>query len=234
VIRGGCFYARNKRVTHWFGSGIGLEDRGFRQEAAERIRALGASGNGAWVFWLEPQGLASRPSDLDGLEASRPQPRFTVCHPMLHRLLARAPRSAASAGQAAIARLPAERAVQALSHAARIAIGHQEELHRARTEPAHALWSEEPMKTAAVRVADALAAAESGLPSAAGPAGRQSPPSLEAAVRGLFATEGEALRSLESAFDESGAFAAWDAPGHPLRDLLAAYLEEGAEARSPA
>lgn len=234
VIRGGCFYARNKRVTHWFGSGIGLDDRGFRQEAAERIRALGASGNGAWVFWLEPQGRASRPSDLEGLERSRPQARFTIRHPLLHRLLARAPRAGAPSGQAAIARLPAESAVLALSQAARIVIGHPEELHRARTEPAHALWSEETLKTAAVRVADALAAAEAGGPPAGAAAAPASPPSLEAAVRGLYDSQGEALRSLESAFDESGAFAAWDSPGHPLRDLIAAYLEEGAEARSPA
>ena len=46
-------------------------------------------------FWLEPQGRASRPADLEGLERSLPLPRFTVRHPMLHRLLARAPRASA-------------------------------------------------------------------------------------------------------------------------------------------
>ena len=46
----------------------------------------------------------------------------------------------------------------------------------------------------------------------------------------LFARVAHA-RALAS---RAGAYAAWDAPGHPLRDLVGAYLSEGAEARAPA
>ena len=151
MIRGGCFYASNRKVTHWFGAGIGLEDRGFRQAAAERIRSLGPSGNGAWVFWLDAAGEGGpRAEDLAGLNRSQPQARFSIRHPVLHRVLghqAALPASPAStaldtAAAPSIARLPAEAAVAALASVARILAGHQEELYRARTEPAHARWSE--------------------------------------------------------------------------------------------
>jgi hypothetical protein len=244
VVRGGCFYGRNRKVTHWFGSGIGLEDPGFRQEASERIRALGPSGQGAWVFWLEPQGPAAPPPEsLAGLHARLPQARFNIRHPVMHRLLGRRiPESAArAAAQAAtrgaasaapsIGRLPAESAVSALADVARILADHQAELHRARTEPSHAAWSERAAESTAVAVAATLAAAEGG-PGAVKAEAR--PTALESAVRGLYKAQGEALRILESAFDETGGYAAWDAPGNPLREALTAYLSEGAEARSTA
>lgn len=238
VIRGGCFYDRNRKVTHWFGSGIGLEDAGFRQAAAERIRALGPSGDGAWVFWLDPQGKgAPRAEDLAGLHRSRPQARFSIRHPVLHRvLLHRVPApDAGSAAIPAIARMPAESAVAALARVARILAGHQDELHRARTEPAHDRWSEraaipaDPGGSAAERMAAALAAAERGAPSPPDAAAGLS--SLEADIRDLYRDLGEDLRVLESVFDEAGGYAAWDAPGNPVRDRLSAYLAEGAEAR---
>lgn len=241
TVRGGCFYGRNRKVTHWFGAGIGLDDPGFRETAAERIRALGPSGRGAWVFWLEPQGPgAPRMEDLAGLHARLPQARFSVRHPMMQRLLNRslpfvsAPSAAASpassATAASIARIPAERAVTALAEVARILAWHQGDLHRARTEPSHAAWSERAAESTARSVAGALEAAEGGrpIPRPAVPSG------LEGAVRALYKEQGEALRALESEFDSTGGFAAWDAPGNPLRESLAAYLSEGSEARSKA
>lgn len=239
VVRGGCFYARNRRVTHWFGSGIGLEDRGFRQAAGERLKALGPGANGAWVFWLDPQGRGlPAPAALAGLHAAQPQARFSLRHPMLHRVLGRVPAPARSGSPAranspSIAQLPAESAVAALAEVARILAGHQAELYRARTEPAHDLWSEQAGRTAARQVADALAAAERS-PSGAAPRRTEGLGALESAIRDLYRRHGEALRALETAFDETGAYAAWDAPGHPLRDLVEAYLSEGAEARAPA
>lgn len=247
VIRGGCFYARNRRVTHWFGAGIGLEDRGFRQAAGERIRALGPSGNGAWVFWLEPQGPALPSAEaLAGLHKRLPQARFTVRHPMMHRLLShRAPaasqasRAAAAASTdpasgrdtAAVLRLPAESAVAALAQVARILAEHQAELHRARTDPSHDLWSHQAAQSTAQAVAGALEAAEKAGGKAPGRAASVSP-SLEVAVRELYRVQGETLRTLESVFDETSGYAAWDSPANPVRELIAAYLAEGAEARS--
>lgn len=233
TVRGGCFFSRSRRVTHWFGGEIGLEDRSFRQAAAERIRSTGVSGNGAWVFWLEPQGKGFPASQsLQGIESRHPQARFSIRHPMLHRLLSRrAP--AALAASPSIARLPAESAVGALSKVARILADHQDELHRARTEPAHALWSEQAVVSPAVAVAGAIAAAEPGgatessvLRAKAGMS------SLENSIRELYRTQGEALRTLESVFDETSGYAAWDTVSNPMRELLAAYLGEGAEARS--
>ena len=247
LIRGGCFYGRNRKVTHWFGSGIGLEEPGFRQAAAERIRSLGPSGNGAWVFWLEAQGKgAPRPEVLAGLHLSRPQARFSIRHPVLHRVLRHQvpPPETGSGAIPAIARMPAESAVSALAHAARILAGHQDELYRARTEPAHDRWSERAAyateageapdagRSAAGRMAEALASAGRGGATAPAEAGGLS--SLEADIRDLYRDHGEDLRVLESVFDETGGYAAWDAPGNPVRDLLSAYLGEGAEARAQA
>ena len=234
TVRGGCFFSRNRRVTHWFGGDIGLEDRGFRQEAAEKIKSMGVAGNGAWVFWLDPQGKGvPSPDSLKGQEAGHPQARFSVRHPMLHRILSRrAP--AAQPASPSIARLPAESAVGALAKVARILADHQEELHRARTEPAHALWSQQAVETTAVAVAGALAAAEAGGAEAAGLRQAAGISTLEAAIRDLYRSQGEALRTLESVFDETSGYAAWDTVSNPMRELLSAYLAEGAEARSPA
>jgi hypothetical protein len=237
LIRGGCFLSRNRRVTHWFGSGIGLEERGFRQAAGEMIRGLGPAGDGAWVFWLEPgmEGAAAEPAAADYREGSG---GLSIRHPMMHRILRGPgrPGMAVAAGDApgSIAMHPAEEAVAALARVARILAEHPAELHRARTEPAHADWSEQLLGSAAAAVAGALAAAEEGrLPdSVPGPSVER--PSLEQAIRDLYRGHGEVLRSLESAFDEAGGYAAWDAPSNPVRDRIAAYLSEGAEARSPA
>lgn len=237
IVRGGCFFGRNRKVTHWFGGGIGLDERSFRQAAAEKIKSMGRDGNGAWVFWLEPQGAGvPGPDALKGMEAAHPQARFCIRHPMLHSLLSRRtpgrPGTPSPAGPS-IARLPAESAVAALVRVARILADHQAELHRARTEPAHALWSEQAVGTAAA-VAGALAApgrGQAGPPGAREDAGLSS---LEASIRELYRTQGEALRALESSFDETSGYGAWDAVANPMRDLLSAYLAEGAEARSPA
>jgi hypothetical protein len=156
---------------------------------------------------------------------------------MLHRLLRGSfPATAAGGSAPSIARLPAESAVAALAQVARILTDHQSELHRARTEPSHADWSEQVLDSAATAVAGALAAAESAA-SAEGPGGSDIAKdrlSLETAIRELYRTQGETLRALESAFDETSGYAAWDAPSNPVRDLVAAYLSEGAEARSRA
>jgi hypothetical protein len=165
---------------------------------------------------------------------------------VLHRVLRhRVPAPEQGSGAIpAIARMPAESAVAALAHAARILAGHQDELYRARTEPAHDRWSEVAAHaaeaadasggglSAAGRIADALASAGRG--DAPAPPEAAGLSSLETDIRDLYRVRGEDLRMLESVFDETGGYAAWDAPGNPVRDLLNAYLEAGAEARSPA
>jgi hypothetical protein len=232
LVRGGCFLSRNCRVTHWFGGGIGLEERGFRQAAGEMVRGLGPAVDGAWVFWLDSQ---------DGKPAAAPEPAgyregaggLSIRHPLMHRILRRAS-VAAGAAPASIAMLPAEQAVAALERVARILADHPAELHRARTEPAHADWSGRLLDSPAAAVAGALAAAEDGRPAAADSGPAADLPSLGKAIRELYREHGEVLRSLESAFDEAGGYAAWDAPFNPVRDRIAAYLSESQEARSPA
>ncbi|HLP30208.1 MAG TPA: hypothetical protein VK150_02525, partial [Geothrix sp.] len=227
VVRGGCFQGSNHQVTHWFGGGIGLEDAGFRRAAAERIRALGPSGRGAWVFWLEPQGAGlPSPEELASRPAASPA-RFSIRHPMLHRMLRR--QTPPAARGAFIGSLTAEAAVAALSRVARILADYQGQLHRARAEPAHDRWSEQALDPVAT-VAGALALAEGAAPAA--PAPKPMEAALEAAIRDLYQTQGEALRTLESAFDETSGYAAWDAPRNPLRELLSDYLAEDAETRA--
>ena len=149
-IKGGCFYGRNRKITHWFGGDIGLEEAGFRQAATEKIRSLGQSRNGAWVFWIEPQEGA----DLDALlgdPAAAAQRRIAIRHPMMHRLLRHRGVPAATGApvvpagtRSSLAELPAEAAVAALVQVARTLIAHQDVLQIALAEPTHADWSERP------------------------------------------------------------------------------------------
>jgi hypothetical protein len=223
-VKGGCFHGRNRKVTHWFGlgssragRGAGSEETAFREAAAEKIRAMGVSGNGAWIFWLEPHGVspaaAPNPEALAGLETRHPQPRFSIRHSMLHRLLhRRAEAMGRIQTQLAIPRRPADTvppsaAVEALSGLARVLAAHQVELHRAFAEPSPALYA-----------------------GAARPANLPSPPvdlgPLAADIRELYRTHGETLRTLESVFDETSGYADWDAQKNPMREMLSAYLAE--------
>ncbi|HKP97180.1 MAG TPA: hypothetical protein VJ385_15630 [Fibrobacteria bacterium] len=227
-IKGGCFYGRNRKITHWFGRDIGLEEAGFRLAATEKIRGMGHSGNGAWVFWLEPQEGAD-PEELLRDPAAAARRRIAIRHPMMHRLLRH--RGAPAAGtRASIADLPAEEAVAALVQVARILIAHQDALQSALAEPTHADWSERAATTAAA----ALLALE-GRPPAPPSQAQASQEGLDADIRDLYRAHGETLRSLESMFDETYGYSAWDAVGNPMREMLSEYLvEKAADARAPA
>lgn len=223
-IAGGCFYGRNRRISHWFGGSIGLEDKGFRQAAGERIRALGASGNGAWVFWLEAHGDPSGHYETlrDPAEAARR--RIAIRHPMLQRVLGAPVPASAARGELAEG-LPIADAVSALAGAAAVLAAHQDTLLRAQAEPAHAAWSERA--NPAVAAALALESRAGSLPPAPAAEAR-----LAEDIRALYRTHGETLRALEAHFDETYGYSAWDAVGQPLREALAGHL--AAAARAPA
>jgi hypothetical protein len=226
AVQGGCFYGRNRRISHWFGGGIGLEEKGFRQAAGERIRGLGASANGAWVFWLEPRGEAEGHLAVlrdPGAAARRP---IAIRHPMLQRVLSAPPGAAAAARGELAGGLPLSEAIPALSGVAGILASHQDSLQSALAEPAHALWSERA--NPAVAAALALEGGTGTLPPA--PAAQER---LAADIRALYREHGETLRALEAHFDETFGFAARDAVGNSLREALAGSLAE-AQARTPA
>lgn len=218
-IKGGCFYGRNRKITHWFGGDIGLEEPGFREAATEKIRSLGQSGNGAWVFWLEAQGgLKARggaeafPAPLDAPSAAEAR-RIAIRHPMMHRLLRQHGPAVPERARLTIADLPASEAVAALVQVARILIAHQDVLQSALAEPSHADWSDRLKPS----------------PPSASP----SQESLEADIRDLYRAHGETLRSLESVFDETYGYSAWDAVGNPMRETLSEYLSgKSADARA--
>lgn len=217
TIRGGCFYGRNRKITHWFGGEIGLGGRGFRQAAADKIRAMGQSGNGAWVFWLEPQG---GPLDSDGLiggssgsgvESAPARRRISVRHPMLHGMLLHGA-SESTQSRESVWDLPAGEAVAALAGVAGVLVAHQDALLQASAEPSHAAWSEDREAPAATLMASGAAPATS-------PAYPQE--GLEADIRSLYREHGETLRALESVFDETFGYTAWDSVGDPMREMLA-------------
>jgi hypothetical protein len=220
-IKGGCFYGRNRKITHWFGGDIGLEEAGFRQAATEKIRAMGQSGSGAWVFWLEPQGagaeaLLNNPSASD-------QSRIAIRHPMMHRLLRHRGSVAPRRAESSLADLPVDEAVAALTQVARVLIAHQETLLRALAEPSHADWSDRqsPMNEA-LRAVDAAQTGVEAEPSA-------QPGRLEMDIRELYRDHGETLRALETLFDETYGYSAWDAVGNPMREMISGYLVESVE-----
>lgn len=220
TIAGGCFFSRNGKITHWFGGRIGPEEKEFREAAADKIRALGGSGNGAWVFWLEAQGANPPAWETLAVFGKREfQPHFSIRHPVMHQLLHHREGSGAMGrlqSQLSIARLSVAEAISALSQVARILVDHQEDLQKARTEPSHALWSE--------------FVAHPGRDNPARPDGS----GLESTVRALYRDRGEVLRTLESVFDETYGYAAWDAVGGPLREALSSYLAEAESGtRSP-
>jgi hypothetical protein len=226
VIRGGCFYGRNQRISHWFGGGIGLEEKGFRPAATERIRSLGASGNGAWVFWLEPQGDASGHYHVLRDPASAANRLFAVRHPMLQRLAGPIPASSAFDRPDLVEDLPVSAAVSALAGVASLLTAHQDTLQRTLAEPDHEIWSQRA--NPAVAAALALEGSVQALPPA--PASRER---LASGIRALYAEHGETLRALETFFDGTFGYSAWDAVGNPLREALSGYLAEAA-ARMPA
>lgn len=223
-IQGGCFYGRNRRISHWFGGGIGLEEKGFRQAAGERIRAMEPGGNGAWVFWLEPNG------DPEGHLATLRDPAsaarrpLDIRHPMLHRVLS-APAHASAAHVELFGGLTVAAALSALGGLAGILASHQDTLQRALAEPAHAIWSER---------ANPAAAAALALEDAAGtlPPSPVAQDRLAQDIRALYRDHGESLRALEAYFDETFGFSAWDAAGNSLREALAGSLAE-AQTRAP-
>jgi hypothetical protein len=225
-IQGGCFYGRNRRVSHWFGRGIGLEDKGFRQAAGERIRELGPSANGAWVFWLEPHGDAgAHLANLRDPAAASRRP-IAIRHPMLHGVLSAPARAAASARGELAGGMPISAAVSALAGVAQVLASHQDTLQRAMAEPAHAMWSARANPSAAAALA--LEGATESLPP--GPAAQER---LAADISALYRAHGETLRALEAHFDAPFGYSAWDAVGHSLREALAGSLAE-AQARAPA
>lgn len=231
AIRGGCFYARNRKITHWFGGSIGLEERSFRKAATEKILAMGPSGNGSWVFWLDPQGMPAL--DLDALVkdfSGAGNAHLSIRHPMMHRLLS-------SKGglnpmplqdQPSIAHLPAVEALSALTQVARVLGSHQGLLQHAQAEPAHAIWSQvaNPSKAAMEAFSGHVPDARAEQPRLKAQAG------LEADIRSLYQSHGETLRALEALFDETYGYSAWDAVGNPLRETVTGFLTETAEGRS--
>ena len=225
-IQGGCFYGRNGKLSHWFGGGIGLEEKGFRQAATERIRTLGQSGTGAWVFWVDAQGGSDGLYELLKNPAAASRRRVAIRHPMLQRLLSPAAAAASgAAGQPMLAEdLPVGEAVAALAQVAGILIKHQDTLQRALAEPTHDAWSERANPAAAALLA--LDGHSELLPAA--PASQDG---LAADIRALYQSRGETLRALEAVFDETFGYSAWDAVGNPMRDMLSGYL---AERTSPA
>jgi hypothetical protein len=230
-IKGGCFYGRNRKITHWFGGDIGLEESGFRQAATEKIRAMGQSGNGAWVFWLEPQGEGAEA--LLGNPAAAAQRRISIRHPMMHKLLRHRGNAPLRGAEAPLAEVDAGEAVAALSQVARVLIAHQDALLSAQAEPSHADWSERrnPMTEAL----EALTAEEAAAGGSAPKAAAARPAGLEADIGELYRAHGETLRALESIFDETYGYSAWDAVGNPMREMLSAYLvENGDPAGKPA
>ncbi len=209
TIRGGCFYTRSRKITHWFGGSIGLEEKNFRAAAMEKIRTMGGGENGAWVFWLEPHGsyaldpvvLSQVFNDVKQVKSGQDR-RISVRHPILHRLLAHRNASTLSSPELiSLSGLPARQSVAALSQMARILTDFQTDLQNARWEPAHAIWSQ--------------------LPNSAAPQG-----GLEGAIKELYQTHGEILRALESLFEKTYGYSAWDAVGEPLRQTLVGYLAE--------
>lgn len=226
AIKGGCFYGRNRKISHWFGGDIGLEEPGFRQAATEKIRAMGQSGSGAWVFWLEPQGagadaLLQHPSSSD-------RSRIAVRHPMMHRLLRHRGAVAPRRSESPLADLPVAEAVSALTQVARVLVAHQDGLLRALAEPSHADWSERrsPMNEA-LNALKAMEAAKSGaVDKASTPA---QPDRLELDIRELYRNHGETLRALEALFDETYGYSAWDAVGNPMREMISGYLVESVD-----
>lgn len=222
-IKGGCFYGRNRKITHWFGGGIGLEEPGFRQAATEKIRAMGQSGSGSWIFWLEPQGAEAEA--LLGNPAVSDPGRIAIRHPMMHRLLSHRGSVAARRAESSLADLQVDEAVAALTQVARVLISHQDVLLRALAEPSHADWSERrsPMNDA-LRALDASQAGAEAKPTAPARQGR-----LETDIRELYRDHGETLRALETLFDETYGYSAWDAVGNPMREMISGYLVESAE-----
>src|SRR5690606_9530051 len=208
---------RNRKITHWFGAEIGLRGAGFRQAASDKIRAMGASGKGAWVFWLEPQGNAAVPEGLmagtpgTGAEPALAPRRISVRHPMLHGMLLNGA-SGSARPQGSVWDLPAGEAVAALAGVAKVLVSHQDDLLIASAEPSHAVWSEN-------REAPAAALMVSGASAARTPAFPRE--GLEADIRALYREHGETLRALESVFDETFGYSAWDAVGDPMREMLA-------------
>lgn len=221
AIQGGCFYGRNGKLSHWFGGGIGLDGKGFRQAATDRIRSLGPVANGAWVFWLEADGDAAGLYEVLKNPGAAARRRIDIRHPMLRKLLGAESRIPAGPGLATLAEdLPVGEAVRALAAVAGVLAGHQDTLLRARVEPSHAAWSERANPAVAAALALEASATDI-LPPA--PASQER---LANDIRALHAAHGETLRALEALFDETYGYSAWDAVGNPLRETLVAYLTE--------
>jgi hypothetical protein len=230
IIRGGCFYSRNHKLTHWFGGTIGLEVKNFRQVATEKIKAMGANGKGAWVFWLDLQGQGE--IDKDGLvkvfaeqtkSPADPSSGLSIRHPMMHRLLSQSATTSTEISNATLlADLPAGLVVGALTQVAQILASHQVVLHRARSEPAHAIWSE--LANPAMSTLEAFTGQRLGPTAERRLAPRAG---LESDIRKLYLSHGEILRVLEARFDETYGYSSWDAVGHPLREALISYLAAG-------
>jgi hypothetical protein len=240
AIKGGCFYGRNRKITHWFGGDIGLDEKGFRQAATEKIRAMGQSGNGAWVFWLEANGNPAGMEELLKNPAAASQRRIAIRHPMMNRLLRHAGPSKAKAVEAGspktgtgtdiierarmelTERMSAVDAVEALAQVARVLIAHQDVLQSVLAEPSHAAWSERVNPVAAtLKALDGAAASPT--------------EGLESDIRDLYRVHGETLRSLEAVFDETYGYSAWDSVGNPMREMLSEYLvEKASDVRAPA
>ncbi len=236
TIRGGCFYGRNRKVSHWFGSGFGLEEKGFRESAVEKIRGLGPSGKGAWIFWLRPQGKTLGGAPGNWAVPGRIARSISIRHPMTHRLLGSigtAPNAMPmdigwAKGESSEAFHPRE-ALAALQSLAGILIDHQQSLQSLHVEPAHADWSQHDNIARDITREVSRVEGNISVTDAKGMGGSDRGADtfrLETDIRALYALHGETLRILESIFDETYGFSAWDAVGNPLREAIAGMLVE--------
>lgn len=222
MIQGGCFFARNHKVTHWFGGSIGLEEKSFRKAATEKILSMGSPKNGAWVFWLEPISEAS--VDLDQIvNTFSPDAKISIRHPMLHRFLTHHGHKMALSIErpAAIAELEPAQAVAALGEVAQVLTKHQNHLHDAQVEPDHATWSKlsNPSKSAIQAFVSPVASTLSEFSDSHLSV-------LHADIESLYQGYGETLRVLESLFDETYGYSPWDAVGNPFRETVTGFLAD--------
>ena len=223
TIRGGCFFSRNRKVSHWFGGTIGLEAKWFRQSTTEKIRAMKGSGKGAWIFWLDPQGMGEfEPESLVAAFPDTEKIKVSIRHPMMHRLLSYGGLLASvHVAPSHLGGLSAQEAVSALAHVAKILSLHRNTLYLARSEPTHAIWSE--LTNTNLSPVDAFVENSSGRIVER----RMTPRAgLDFDIRLLYQSFGESLRALESLFDETFGYSAWDTIGNPLRDTLISFLSE--------
>ena len=131
TVQGGCFFNRNKKITHWFGGKIGLDEKSFRHEASAKIKEMGIPENGAWVFWLEAQG--NREKEFYSQLQKNGQPTFSIRHSILGRLLLTETLTTMTTEEFPFAGIPATQIAAALRDVATLLIEHQDFRHRVKS-----------------------------------------------------------------------------------------------------